>query len=152
MAKAKYYEVTGPVKWARLNEGNVDMGFEGNWEEFGGKHTINLCVDEESKKIIEDSGTAGTFREDNEGDEVFRFTRKVKGPFAAASGPPKVVFENGTSWDYDVDGPIGNGSVCKIRFCVYPTKLKPGTRMEKVTILDFIPYISDEDVNDEVPV
>jgi hypothetical protein len=63
------------------------------------------------------------------------------------SGAPVVAKEDGTLWDYDTDGTIGNGSTVEVLLSVYDTRMKSivGTRLDKVIVLDHVEYIPPQD-------
>jgi len=153
MAKAKIYTVSGTINWPRLFPENRDLtGFQGAYEDCDGAYTVDVILDKENRQVLKDSGSAKKGKLDDDDNFVVKFVRKHSGPFAEASGPPKVVWEDGTAFDTEVDGIIGNGTVADIEYEVYPTAFVNGTRLRKVTIKEFVPYISDAEVNDEVPV
>ena len=58
-----------------------------------------------------------------------------------------VTKEDGTLWDYDTDGTIGNGSTVEVLLSVYDTRMKSivGTRLDKVIVLDHVEYIPPQD-------
>jgi hypothetical protein len=60
-----------------------------------------------------------------------------------------VVKADGSEWDYDVDGTIGNGSTVEVIVSVYDTKMKSivGTRLDKVKVLKLVKYIPPDDVD-----
>ena len=66
-------------------------------------------------------------------------------------GAPIVVKADGSPWDYDEDGPIGNGSLVEVILSVYDTSRKSivGTRLDKVKVLEHKEYNPDEDEEEE---
>ena len=160
--KAKQFSVTGKAMWARVFEDNRDMeGWEGSYEWCDGAYTIDVCLDDDNYRTFIDSGTArqgkkdkyGDFILDGDGNKIVKFDRKHKGPFAKAGGPPKVLWKDGTPYDFEAEGSIGNGSIVELHFEVYPTVKVPGTRLTKVVVLDHVVYEPDveEDDEDEIP-
>ena len=152
MAKAKKFTVEGTINWARVFEDNRDMdGYNGAYQPCDGAYTFDLLVDEDNMKKLQEAGTAKKFKEVETGKYKVKMVRKHVGPFDAASGPPKVVWNDGSSYDYDVEGSIGNGSFCEVRGVVYPTKAGiNGTRFDTVVVKDHVVYTPEDD--DEVPV
>lgn len=151
--KAKIFTVTGELRWPRLFEENRDLtGFQGAYENCDGAYTVDVILDKDQRKILKDSGSAKKGKLDDEDNFVVKFVRKHKAPFKEAGGPPKVLWSDGTKFDTETDGIIGNGTTAEIEFEVYPTAYVNGTRLRKVKLLEFIPYVSDMDVTDEVPV
>ena len=60
-----------------------------------------------------------------------------------------VVKSDGTTWDMDVDGLIGNGSTVAVTLSVYDTRKSiVGTRLDRVKVLEHVKPPSDDD--DEV--
>ena len=66
------------------------------------------------------------------------------------SGSPTVLKSDGTKWDMDIDGLIGNGSIVAVTLSVYDTSRKSivGTRLDRVKVLEHVKPPSDDD--DEV--
>jgi len=152
MAKSKKFEVSGVIEWARLFEDNRDFeGYNGVYQECEGAYTLDLLLNDESKETFESSGSAKKLKE-VEGKWKVKFVRKHKGPFKKAGGPPVVVWKDGSAFDADVEGMIGNGTTGTVEFEVYPTKAGiNGTRLLKVLIDDLVEYTFDDD-DEETPV
>ena len=153
MAKAKRYEVEGTLEWVRVFEDNRDMeGFQGAYEDCDGAYTLDAILDKENTTLFKASGTAKKGRETEDGEFAVKFVRKHIGPFKKVGGPPVVVWDDGTPYDFDDEGTIGNGSTGRILFEVYPTKAGiNGTRLVKLTIIGHVAYVPMED-EDGVPV
>lgn len=129
--------LTGQSMWARVFPDNRDMkGYEGAYEEFDGAYTIDVLLDKENKMKLKDSGSAKKGRFDDDGKFSVKFVRKHKDRFEWASGAPEVVKADGTAWDFEGDGPISNGSEIIVELSVYDTSYSPGTRLEKVTVVE----------------
>jgi hypothetical protein len=66
-----------------------------------------------------------------------------KGPMEFG-GAPEVVWwteaDKGQVWDWETDGPIGNGSEIIIKFSVYGEGTTQSVRLEKVGVINHIPY------------
>ena len=80
-----------------------------------------------------------------------RFVRKFNTGRDWDSGSPVVVKSDGTKWDMDVDGLIGNGSTVAVTLSVYDTRRKSivGTRLDRVKVLEHVPPPSNDE-DDEV--
>jgi hypothetical protein len=145
-------KLTGLAYWAKCFEDNRDLtGFENALKDIGGQCTIDVDLDEESMAKLVKSKTMlkGKPSPDNDGLTRVRFKRKWEEAYAG--GAPKVVKANGTVWDYDEDGSIGNGSTVDVILNVYDTKRKGiiGTRLEKVKVTKHVEYNPDEDEEEE---
>jgi hypothetical protein len=75
-----------------------------------------------------------------------KFVRKYDTGKDWDSGAPEVVKADGSAWDIDNDGLIGNGSTVEVELSVYDTSRPSivGTRLDKVTVLDRVDYIKDD--------
>jgi hypothetical protein len=75
------------------------------------------------------------------------FVRKFETGRDWDSGVPIVLKEDNTRWDYESDGPIGNGSIVEVTLAVYDIKKygNTGTRLEKVKVIEHKPYDPDGD-------
>ena len=89
---------------------------------------------------------SGTDDELGRGKKV-TFVRKFETGRDWDSGVPIVLKEDNTRWDYDVDGPIGNGSLVEVTLAVYDIKKygNTGTRLERVKVIEHKKYDPDED-------
>lgn len=147
-------KLTGIGYWMKLFEDNRDKtGFEDALVEIGGQTTIDMDLDAEQMAKLQKSRSMkrGSPSPDNEGMTRVRFTRKWTEQYGG--GEPTVVKADGTKWDYDEDGPIGNGSTVEVVLSVYDTSRKSivGTRLDKVKVLEHKEYIPDADDEDEAP-
>lgn len=150
----KKYTFKGPIQWAKVFEGNREMkDYQGVEHIFGGLYKIDMILDKDQKKVLKESGSALKGKFDDDGNFIVTFKRKHEGPFAEASGAPKVFKADGTIWDMDIDGTIGNGSIAEVTVEVYTTKMAPGTRLVSVKVLEHKPYVKAEtnDLDDEIP-
>ena len=144
--------LTGIAEWAKVFEDNRDMkGFEGAYEEFDGACTIDMILDKENmdRLIASKSMKKGSPDAEGRGTRV-RFVRKFNTGRDWDSGSPVVVKSDGTTWDMDVDGLIGNGSTVAVTLSVYDTSRKSivGTRLDRVKVLEHVKPPSDDE--DEV--
>jgi hypothetical protein len=140
--------------WAKVFEDNRDLtGFEDALKDIGGQTTIDMDLDTEmmDKLRASKSMKKGSKSPENEDLTRVRFTRKWQENYGG--GTPKVIKADGTDWDYDEDGPIGNGSVVEVVLNVYDTSRKSivGTRLEKVKVLEHVRYEPDEEDEDDTP-
>lgn len=138
--------------WAKVFEDNRDKtGYENALEDIGGQTTIDIDLDDEMVEKVRKSQSMkkGKPSEENEGMTRFKFTRKWQERYGG--GAPIVLKEDGTEWDYDEDGPIGNGSEVEVVLSVYDTTRKNivGTRLEKVKVVNHVPYVPPEQEDDE---
>lgn len=142
--------------WAKVFEDNRDKtGYENALEDIGGQTTIDIDLDDDMVGKVRESKSMkkGKPSEENPGMTRFKFTRKWQEKYGG--GPPTVLNDEGNEWDYDEDGPIGNGSEVEVVLSVYDTSRKKivGTRLEKVKVLNHIAYVppTDEDEEEETP-
>lgn len=145
-------KLTGLGYWAKVFEDNRDKtGFEDALVEIGGQTTIDMDLDAEQMAKLQKSKSMkrGSPSPDNDGMTRVRFTRKWTEQYGG--GEPEVVKADGTKWDYDEDGAIGNGSKVEVTLSVYDTSRKGivGTRLEKVKVLEHKPYNPDVDDEEE---
>lgn len=145
-------KLTGYAYWAKVFEDNRDKtGFENALVEIGGQTTIDMDLDNESMEKLKKSKSMkrGSPSNDNDGLTRVRFTRKWTEEYGG--GEPTVVKADGTKWDYDEDGPIGNGSTVEVVLSVYDTSRKAivGTRLDKVKVLEHKAYNPDGDDDEE---
>ena len=144
--------LTGIAEWAKVFEDYRDLkGFEGAYEEFDGACTIDMILDKENmdRLIASKSMKKGSPDAEGRGTRV-RFVRKFNTGRDWDSGSPTVLKSDGTKWDMDVDGLIGNGSTVAVTLSVYDTSRKSivGTRLDRVKVLEHVKPPSDDD--DEV--
>ncbi len=166
MAKSQYITVRGTASWAKVFEQNRDM-YEFN-EETGafdlpsstdGVYSIKVHLDMDEYKKLKRSGSMSCkfSKEDETGLEVVTFKRKHvhKGQGGKvldfASGSPTVVDDMDQKWDLEKNGMIGNESDVEVTVVVYETRFNPGTRLEKVKVLNHVPVESKEKDNEEIP-
>lgn len=145
-------KLTGLGYWAKVFEDNRDKtGFEDALVEIGGQTTIDMDLDAEQMAKLQKSKSMkrGSPSPDNDGMTRVRFTRKWTEQYGG--GEPDVVKADGTKWDYDEDGAIGNGSKVEVTLSVYDTSRKSivGTRLEKVKVVEHKPYNPDADDEEE---
>ena len=134
---SKLYRFKGPVRWAKVFEQNRDLeGYMGQAKEYGGEYSVDVQLDQNQLDVLNESGAG---KKDKDG--WVKFKRKHEGPFAEASGSPRVVKADNTLWDFLDDGVIGNDSVAEITVSIFTTKRgHTGSRLEKVKVLEHKEY------------
>jgi hypothetical protein len=137
----KTIELTGTLEWAKLFEFNRDTG---EYDvETDGATTVTLLMEDDVFKSMKDAGVRKQGKPDPEGRGTrVTFKRPWKDKFDRdwAAGPPVVYGPAGTSWDSEVDGLIGNGSVGVVFLDVYDTKMGTGCRLNGVQVIDHVPF------------
>ena len=144
--------LTGIGEWAKVFEDNRDMkGFEGAWEEFNGACTIDMILDDENMQILRNSKSMkkGTPDPEGRGTRV-RLIRKFETGRDWDSGAPVVTKSDGSKWNYEEDGTIGNGSTVQVTLSVYDTSRKGivGTRLDRIKVINHVEYQPEDE--DEV--
>lgn len=143
MSKTKYIELEGKCAWAKV--------YENYYNEYNGtkSYVIDLFLDDNElerykktgiqcrplRKPTLDEGTGFKFRRP--------FKKMINGELAEF-GPPKVIDQNGDSFDE----PIGNGSTVKVTLSYYEYNNEGGKgighRLESVQLVDLVPYESKD--------
>ena len=146
--------LTGIGEWAKVFEDNRDMkGFEGAWEEFNVACTIDMILDDENMQILRNSKSMkkGTPDPEGRGTRV-RLIRKFETGRDWDSGAPVVTKSDGSKWNYEEDGTIGNGSTVQVTLSVYDTSRKGivGTRLDRIKVINHVEY-QPEDEDEVVP-
>ena len=160
----KYTEVktTGPIEWAKVFETNRDMtGYEGAYVDFEGAYTVQQILSKDEYTKLQ---AAGTQKKPNQkrlmdGELMLKFERKHKitsrdgKVIPQAGGAPKVMNADGTAWDKEVNGLIGNGSTAEVTNLITTFKGGDGkmysrTTMTEVKILEHIPVEEKENSNE----
>ena len=146
--------LTGIGEWAKVFEDNRDMkGFEGAWEEFNGACTIDMILDDENMQILRNSKSMkkGTPDPEGRGTRV-RLIRKFETGRDWDRGAPVGTKAEGSKWNYEEDGTIGNGSTVQVTLSVYDTSRKGivGTRLDRIKVINHVEY-QPEDEDEVVP-
>jgi len=152
----KKLKLRGYINWAKVFEQNRDMeGFEGAARETDGQTSFEFHMSPEELSKLQEAGSIKQPKvsTDHDGYYMVRFSRPWHIPGREfASGPAPVLKADGTRWDYDLDGTIGNGSVADVWFDVYDTKTRrKGTRHTKIQIVEHVPYVPEEVEEEEEP-
>lgn len=147
-------KLSGYGFWAKVFEDHRDLtGYEDALKDVGGQCTIDVDLQPDQMEKLKKSKSMlrGKDSDDNEGFTRVRFKRKWQEEYGG--GAPTVVKADGTKWDYDEDGPIGNGSFVEVTLSVYDTSRKQivGTRLEKVKVIEHKPYDPDAEDEDDEP-
>lgn len=160
----KYTEVktTGSIEWAKIFETNRDMtGYEGAYVDFEGAYTVQQILSKDEYTKLQ---AAGTQKKPNQkrlmdGELMLKFERKHKitsrdgKVIPQAGGAPKVMNADGTAWDKEVNGLIGNGSTAEVTNLITTFKGGDGkmysrTTMTEVKIIEHIPVEEKENSNE----
>lgn len=162
-------KLVGTAMWARLREQDRDMGL-GNTpphikekiEKAGGKYLMNLMFDDsvQRKDLIKagipHTGMLGQLiKEDDEGNLFYKCTRDHRRIGSRDGkehifGPPKVLKDDDTDWDWEVDGLIGNGSRVEVVINRWDGDSITLVSMESVKVLDHVPYEKPEKDEPEI--
>lgn len=136
--------VTGIAQWAKVFEQNRDLdGYQGQWRDTDGRCTIEMILDDNNVERIKAAGCMSSGKDDLEGrGRAFKFTRKFDTPNDWDGGAPAVYKPDGTVWDFEADGPIGNGSEVLVELDIYKNKQYSTvtTRLERVKVMKHVSY------------
>ena len=148
-------KLTGIAEWAKVFESNRDMeGFDGVYKDHDGACTIDLIMDDDNLAALKASRSMKKGSPDPQGRGTkVKFIRKFNTGKDWDSGAPIVTWADGSSYNYDTDGTIGNGSNVEIELSVYDTS-RPnivGTRLDKVKVVDHVTYVADTAGDDASP-
>lgn len=147
-------KLTGLGYWAKVFEDHRDLtGYEDALKDSGGQCTIDVDLDASSIAKLNQSKSMLKGKDSPDNDGLTRVRFKRKWTEAYGGGAPKVVKADGSVWDFDEDGSIGNGSTVEIILNVYDTSRKSivGTRLEKVKVISHVEYNPDADEDDAPP-
>ena len=146
--------VHGIAEWAKVFEQNRDLtGWkpteqaDGSYEKYNGASTIDMILDDENINKLIQAKCGKEPKPDLEGRGLkVKFDRKFNSGYDWSSGSPSVTKADGSLWDYNVDGPIGNGSMVETTVAVYdlPKYGNTGTRLESVKVIDHLPYVGQQ--------
>jgi len=148
-------KLEGIAEWAKVFEENREMtGYKptpeavGAYEDCNGACKIDIIMNDVNYKKLQASKSMKKGTDDalDRGRKV-TFVRKFETGRDWDSGVPIVLKEDNTRWDYESDGPIGNGSIVEVTLAVYDIKKygNTGTRLERVKVIDHKPYDPDEE-------
>jgi hypothetical protein len=141
-------QLVGIAEWAKVFATNRDLtGYkpspaaEGSYEKYNGACTLNLILDDANLEALQSSGSPKKPKADAEGRGwVVKLDRKFDTGQEFSSGAPAVTHSDGTPWDLDRDGLIGNGSTVEVIATVYdiPKYGTIGTRLDSVKVIDHV--------------
>lgn len=135
-SKCKFVIENVPVYYAMLFE-----DFRDNYE---GKETykITALLPDGLADKMEASGF--NIKEDDEGHKFLDCKRNCKLKSGKEMPPPIIVWDDGSKFDRDEAGSIGNGTVCDLHVTAQYTKVGKVTHLpcylDKVVIKEFVPY------------
>ena len=146
-SKTKFTISNVPIFYAKI--------FEDHYDDYEGKlrYKLTMQLDPALAGRMESSGFNIKFSD--EGGAYLDAFRNHKTKDGKVLPPPKVVFEDGSTYDKEVHGFIGNGTVCDLEVSAqyYTMKQKQGKQMvdvtylpcylDKVIIKEFVPYESE---------
>lgn len=148
-------KLTGIAEWARVFPQNRDMeGFDGAYRDCNGACTIDIILDDDNLATLKASRSMKRGVPDPQGRGTkVKLVRKYDTGKDWDSGAPVVKKLDGSDWDYNIDGTIGNGSTVEVTLSVYDTKMKSivGTRLDVITVIDHIEYVADAVSDDTSP-
>lgn len=150
----KYVVFEGPVEWAQVFESNRDMGdFH---DAYDGQYSLNMILDSDNLDKFIECGAIMKPKKNENGETFVKFRRKHIDRFPESSGPPRVLKNDGTKWDIEEDGLLGNGTVCKVKVSFFQSKAGVGHRLETIVVKDHVVFESsgdrDSDMFDTTPV
>lgn len=142
-------ELFGEFMYPQVFEINRDKkGPNGAWEDVGGACKVTLLMDKENYEKFKASGSRLKVNETEDGRWSVVFRRYFENDkFPNLGGPPKVARIDGSPWDIDEDGLIGNGSTGILRATVYDTNTGKGTRLDGIQVVEHVVYESSYDPN-----
>lgn len=140
----KLLEIEGIFEWAKVFEQNRDYRYS---EETDGEYQLSIIMDDDNAKKLKATGCQKKMTPDPEGrGTVVRLTRPHTAPNKWGGGPPAVGRPDGTKWDLEEDGLIGNGSTGRVRVAVYDTNTgRKGTRLEAIQVVNHIRHVGEGD-------
>ena len=165
MAKTIYKEVTtvGKIEWARIFEFNRDMeGYQGLYEDCEGAYTLTQILNKEQFEKLKKSGSMKKPIQSKMMDGIIavKFERKhlVKTKAGEivpkAGGAPVVLKADGSEWNPEEDGLIGNGSIAEVTNLIQTFEVTnekgdkekaSRTALSKIKILEAVEYVRPEE-------
>jgi hypothetical protein len=129
--------------WAKLFEQNRDLtGYDNALADIGGQTTIDVDLDDRHMALLQKSQSMlrGSPSPDNPGLTRVKFKRKWQEQYGG--GEAKIERPDGSPWDLETDGLIGNGSEVEVTLAVYDTSRRNivGTRLDKVKVINLVKY------------
>ena len=144
--------VTGIAQLAKVFEENRDLeGYQGQWKDTDGRCTINVILDKDNYAKVKNAGCMSNGKEDPQGRGTdIKFSRKFDTPNDWDGGAPSVYKSDGSLWNFETDGVIGNGSEVLVELDIYKNKNygTTTTRLERVKVLKHMEYDSSAEKED----
>ena len=144
--------VTGIAQWAKVFEENRDLeGYQGQWKDTDGRCTINVILDDDNLAALKASRSMKKGSPDPQGRGTdIKFSRKFDTPNDWDGGAPSVYKSDGSLWNFETDGVIGNGSEVLVELDIYKNKNygTTTTRLERVKVLKHMEYDSSAEKED----
>lgn len=154
----------GPIEWAKITEETRDMsGYEDEYAECEGAYTLNQRLTKEEFEKLKQAGSQKKPMQKRllEGELVLKFIRKHKvtnkegNVVAKAGGAPIILNADGSKYDEEKDGKIGNGTVADVTNLISTFKGQDGkiygrTTLKKIQIVEMVPYEPDAAADDDV--
>ena len=156
--------VDAELEWAKVFEANRDLG-EGAPEEIAaklaekqGQYSVTLILTEESKEKLLAGGVSNKglhgqlWKQSEDGRPTYVAKRPHYNPnINEHMGPPKVVYTGSDGelkpWDFEVDGPLGNGTKARVGLDVWSKKGKSIVTLTGLRVIEHVPYTAES--NDE---
>ena len=141
-------KLSGIAEWAKVFAQNRDMtGYKktptaiGTYEKTNGACCIDLILDDANIAALQAAGSSKEPKPDLEGRGMrIKMDRKFDTGRDWDGGAPLVTHADGTPWNFDTDGMIGNGSTVEVMASVYdvPNYGTTGTRLDSVMVINHV--------------
>jgi len=143
---AQLVELECEIEWAKVFGFNRDKtGPDGVWEETEGRTSVVAKLTQEQFKYLKSLGVQKQAKDvDDQGRIKVQFTRKWVDKFPNWGGAPRVLNADGSDFNPDEQGLIGNGTKAIVFISVYQAGKLVGTRLEGLQVLDLVEYVSDK--------
>lgn len=143
---AQLVELECEVEWAKVFGFNRDKsGPDGVWEETEGRTSVVAMLSQAQFKHLKSIGVQKQAKNvDDEGRIKVQFTRKWIDKFPNWGGAPRVLNADGSEFNTEEQGLIGNGTKAIVFVSVYQAGKHVGTRLEGLQVLDLVEYVSDK--------
>jgi hypothetical protein len=166
-----YLELPATFEWAKVFPENKDTtGANNELVGTGGAYSVDAIFTKDVFQQLEDAGSQKTPQIKNkdgkwlsekkwktkeqgisyldaleEATELkVKLVRKHDAPYTYG-GPPQVAHVDGTPWDINDDGLIGNGTKGILYVSVYEAGGLKGTRLDGVQVIEHVAYESDRE-------
>lgn len=149
--KRKFVNIEGVAEWAKIFKSNRDLeGYRGAWKDTDGRTSINIILEPTEFEKLKEAGSLKKGKNVDGGINV-KLDRKWDTGRDWDGGEPEIYRADGSRWDLDEDGYIGNGSKVRLQVSVayLPDQDTYSTVLEKVKVLDLIPYQKKDDFSSD---